>query len=80
MALAVHPLRLGQWQRFFQPTVVDRPDKVAMMKQMAKMDMKMGAPAMAGNQKKEHTLIALMQKYGMKMDMQGWPYENGNAR
>ncbi|MDE3741070.1 multicopper oxidase domain-containing protein [Maribacter polysaccharolyticus] len=47
---------------------IDRPDKVAMMKQMAKMDMKMGAPAMVGN-KKKNTPEVLMQKYGMKMDM-----------
>ncbi|MGB5821141.1 MAG: multicopper oxidase domain-containing protein, partial [Saonia sp.] len=47
---------------------IDRPDKVAMMKQMAKMDMKMGAPAMVGN-KKKNTPKVLMQKYGMKMNM-----------
>ena len=47
---------------------IDRPDKVAMMKQMAKMDMKMGAPAMVGN-KKKNTPEVLMQKYGMKMNM-----------
>ena len=47
---------------------IDRPDKVEMMKQMGKMDMKMGAPAMAGN-KKKNTPEYLMQKYGMKMDM-----------
>ena len=39
-----------------------------MMKQMAKMDMKMGAPSMVGN-KKKNTPEVLMQKYGMKMDM-----------
>ena len=47
---------------------IDRPDKVEMMKQMGKMDMKMGAPAMTGN-KKKNTPEYLMQKYGMKMDM-----------
>ncbi|MDY2585987.1 multicopper oxidase domain-containing protein [Winogradskyella aquimaris] len=47
---------------------IDRPDKVEMMKQMGKMDMKMGAPAMVGNKKKK-TPEVLMQKYGMKMDM-----------
>ena len=46
----------------------DRPNKVAMMKQMTKMDMKMGAPAMVGN-KKKNTPEVLMQKYGMKMNM-----------
>lgn len=50
----------------FPATVIDRPDKVAMMNQMAKMDMKMGAPAMVGNQNK-NTPKALREKYGMKM-------------
>jgi CopA family copper-resistance protein len=45
---------------------IDRPDKVEMMKQMGKMDMKMGAPAMVGNKKKK-TPEVLMQKYGMNM-------------
>ena len=54
--------------KLFPATVIDRPDKVAMMKQMAKMDMKMGAPALVGNSKKK-TPEFLMQKYGMKMDM-----------
>ncbi|MBR9833426.1 multicopper oxidase domain-containing protein [bacterium] len=52
--------------KLYPATVIDRPDKVAMMKQMAKMDMKMGTPAMVGNQKKK-TPEMLMQKYGMKM-------------
>ncbi|RPG36732.1 copper oxidase [Flagellimonas olearia] len=60
-------LRLGQGTLYPAKTI-DRPDKVEMMKQMAKMDMKMGAPAMAGN-KKKNTPEFLMQKYGMKMDM-----------
>ncbi|MFD2586221.1 multicopper oxidase domain-containing protein [Croceitalea marina] len=60
-------LHLGQGT-LFPAVVIDRPDKVEMMKQMAKMDMKMGAPAMVGNQKKK-TPEVLMQKYGMKMDM-----------
>ena len=58
-------LHLGQGT-LFPAVVIDRPDKVEMMKQMAKMDMKMGAPAMVGNQKKK-TPEMLMQKYGMKM-------------
>ena len=60
-------LRLGQGTLYPAKTI-DRPDKVEMMKQMAKMDMKMGAPAMAGN-KKKNTPEFLIQKYGMKMDM-----------
>jgi CopA family copper-resistance protein len=54
--------------KLYPATVIDRPDKVAMMKQMAKMDMKMGAPALVGN-KNRNTPEALMQKYGMKMNM-----------
>ncbi|WP_298495461.1 multicopper oxidase domain-containing protein [uncultured Algibacter sp.] len=60
-------IRLGSG-KLFPATVIDRPDKVAMMKQMAKMDMKMGAPAMVGSQKK-NTPEALMKRYGMQMDM-----------
>ena len=48
--------------------IIDRPDKIEMMKQMAKMDMKMGAPAMVGNKKKK-TPEFLNENYGMKMDM-----------
>ncbi|MTE26473.1 multicopper oxidase domain-containing protein [Winogradskyella ouciana] len=55
--------------KLYPATVIDRPDKVAMMKQMAKMDMKMGAPALVGN-KNRNTPKALMQKYGMKMNME----------
>ncbi len=60
-------IRLGSG-KLYPATIIDRPDKVAMMKQMATMDMKMGAPAMVGNQKK-NTPEVLMQEYGMKMDM-----------
>ena len=60
-------LHLGQGTLYLAERI-DRPDKVEMMKQMATMDMKMGAPAMVGNQKKK-TPEVLMQKYGMKMDM-----------
>ena len=45
-------IRLGNG-KLYPATVIDRPDKVAMMKQMAKMDMKMGAPALVGNRKKK---------------------------
>lgn len=54
--------------KLYPAQVIDKPDKVAMMKQMAKMDMKMGAPAFIGNKKKK-TPEFLMKKYGMKMDM-----------
>ena len=60
-------LRIGQGT-LYPAERIDRPDKVEMMKQMTKMDMKMGAPSMVGN-KKKNTPKVLMQKYGMKMDM-----------
>ncbi|MCR9228007.1 MAG: multicopper oxidase domain-containing protein [Flavobacteriaceae bacterium] len=60
-------LRIGQGT-LYPAERIDRPDKVEMMKQMAKMDMKMGAPSMVGN-KNKNTPKVLMQKYGMKMDM-----------
>ena len=47
--------------------VVDRPDKIGMMKQMAKMDMRMGAPAMKFNPGNEEP-YELMNKWGMQMD------------
>jgi CopA family copper-resistance protein len=61
-------IRLGSGT-LYPAQKIDRPDKVQMMKQMAKMDMKMGAPAMAFN-KKKNSPEALKKKYGMKMDMQ----------
>jgi len=46
---------------------VPRPDKIAMMKQMAKMDMRMGAPAMKFNPSKEKP-YQLKANWGMQMD------------
>lgn len=60
-------IRLGSG-KLHPATIIDRPDKVVMMKQMAKMDMNMGAPALVGN-KNRNTPEVLMQKYGMKMNM-----------
>lgn len=60
-------IHLGSGE-FYAAQVIDKPDKVAMMKQMAKMDMKMGAPALIGNKKKK-TPEFLKKKYGMKMNM-----------
>ncbi|WP_010136796.1 multicopper oxidase domain-containing protein [Ochrovirga pacifica] len=68
-------IRLGNG-KLFPATLIDRPNKIAMMKQMAKMDMKMGAPAMAGNKKKS-TPKYLMQKYGMKMNMKDGQMQMG---
>ncbi len=47
--------------------IVPKPDQIAMMKQMAKMKMRMGAPALKFNPKDEdaHTMKA---NWGMKMD------------
>lgn len=44
-----------------------QPDKVKIMQDMAKMDMKMGAPALISNPKKVDPQT-MMEKYGMKMD------------
>ena len=46
---------------------IPRPDKIGMMKSMAKMDMKMGAPALKFQPKKDER-FAMKQKYGMQMD------------
>ena len=54
--------------KLFPAKVINKPDKVEMLKQMAKMDMKMGAPALTGNKKKK-TPEFLMKKYGMEMKM-----------
>ena len=45
---------------------VPRPNKIQMMKDMAKMDMKMGAPALKTNPKKDER-FEIKKKYGMKM-------------
>lgn len=45
---------------------VPRPDKIAMMQQMAAMDMKMGAPAIKSNPKEDER-YKLKKKYGMDM-------------
>ncbi|MAO41863.1 multicopper oxidase domain-containing protein, partial [Leeuwenhoekiella sp.] len=60
-------LRLGEGI-LYPAERIGRPDKGEMMKQMAKMDMKMGAPSMVGNKKKK-TPEYLKENYGMKMDM-----------
>lgn len=45
---------------------VPKPDKIEMMKKIAKMDMKMGAPALVFNSRKSDP-YKMMKKYGMKM-------------
>ncbi|WP_044202434.1 multicopper oxidase domain-containing protein [Echinicola pacifica] len=47
-----------------------RPDKIGMMMKMAKMDMKMGAPAMKAKPSEENPK-AMMDKWGMQMDKEG---------
>ena len=46
---------------------VPRPDKIGMMQKMAKMDMKMGAPALKFNPKNVDP-YEMMDKWGMQMD------------
>lgn len=57
---------LGKGEVIAAPDV-PRPDKIGMMKEMAKMDMKMGAPALKANPKKDERL-EMKKKYGMQMD------------
>lgn len=47
--------------------VLPRPDKIEMMQEMVKMDMKMGAPALKYRPKKDER-YKMEKKYGMKMD------------
>ena len=57
---------LGQGAVLAAPDV-PRPDKIQMMMQMAKMDMRMGAPAMKFNPDQEKPK-QMMANWGMKMD------------
>ncbi|KUO68086.1 MAG: copper oxidase [Lutibacter sp. BRH_c52] len=56
---------LGNGEIIAAPTV-PKPDKIAMMQKMAKMDMKMGAPALKSNPKKDEP-YKMKEKWGMKM-------------
>ncbi len=47
--------------------IVPKPDKIKMMQQMAKMDMKMGAHALKFQPKKDER-FEMKEEYGMKMD------------
>ena len=47
--------------------VIPKPDKIKMMKQMAKMDMKMGAHSLKFLPKKDER-FEMKEKYGMRMD------------
>lgn len=57
---------LGKGEVIVAPEV-ERPDKIGMMKQMAQMDMRMGAPAMKFNPAEEEP-HELMKNWGMQMD------------
>jgi len=57
---------LGNGSVLSAPTI-PRPDKIGMMKSMAKMKMKMGAPALKANPKKDER-FAMKKKYGMQME------------
>ncbi|HSP83203.1 MAG TPA: multicopper oxidase domain-containing protein [Gillisia sp.] len=57
---------LGQGKVIEAPEV-QKPDKIAMMQKMAKMDMKMGAPALKFNPGKDEP-YKMKAKWGMKMD------------
>jgi CopA family copper-resistance protein len=57
---------LGQGEILPAP-VVERPDKIGMMMQMAKMNMRMGAPAMKFNPSNEEPQ-EMMNNWGMQMD------------
>lgn len=57
---------LGQGEILSAP-VVKRPDKILIMMKMAKMDMRMGAPAMKFNPGNEEP-YQLMDNWGMQMD------------
>jgi len=46
---------------------VPKPDKIGMMQKMAEMDMKMGAPALKSNPKKDEP-YKMKEKWGMQMD------------
>jgi CopA family copper-resistance protein len=64
---------LGQGETVAAP-VVPRPDQYAMMKQMAAMDMRMGAPAMKLNPSEEEPQ-EMMEDWGMKMDHAGMRHD-----
>jgi len=57
---------LGSGDIIAAPTV-PKPDKIAMMQKMAKMNMKMGAPALKFNPKKDEP-YKMKEKWGMQMD------------
>lgn len=57
---------LGQGEEIQAPDDLPRPDLIEMMKEMAAMDMKMGAPAIKFMPRKEEAQ-KMMEEYGMQM-------------
>jgi CopA family copper-resistance protein len=70
---------LGNGEILKAPDVM-KPDKIAMMKKMAKMDMKMGAHALKFRPKKDERYI-MKKEYGMQMegDMKGMDMSGSNS-
>ncbi len=69
---------LGNGQILKAPDIT-KPDKIAMMKKMAKMDTKMGAPALKFRPKKD-SRFEMKKKYAMQMDGNVKKMEMGNSR
>lgn len=60
-------IQLGEGE-LFKAKVIEQPDKIEMMQAMAKMDMKMGAPSIVSNPKKQNPKF-LKDNFGMQMNM-----------
>jgi len=71
---------LGNGETLKAPNI-PKPDKIAMMKKMAKMDMKMGAHALKSRPKKDER-YAMKKEYGMQMkgDMKGMQMNNADDK
>lgn len=69
---------LGAGDTLFAP-VLPRPNKIEMMKKMAKMDMRMGAPASKFMPKKEQPK-KMMKNWGMKMKGKMEGKKNGDEK
>ena len=57
---------------------VERPDKIGMMQKMAKMDMRMGAPALKSHPGKENPQ-EMMEDWGMQMEDMNMDMESENS-
>jgi len=61
---------IGSGKDTLKAEVLPRPDKIKMMQQMARMDMRMGAPATKVNPSNEDPQ-KMMDNWGMQMNMEG---------